>query len=59
MRPEQIARDMDDLADGAKRLAGVKEAISLVQQARDSIKDPGRKPEADKAFVAVRARLGG
>ncbi|MEK6701365.1 MAG: hypothetical protein AABZ53_03815 [Planctomycetota bacterium] len=59
VRPEQIARDMDDLADGAKRIAGVKEAISLAQQARDAQKDPGRKAEADKAFVAVRARLGG
>lgn len=59
VRPEQIARDMDDLADGARKLVGVKEAIALVQQARDSVKDPGKKPEADKAFVAVRARLGG
>ncbi len=59
VRPEQIARDMDDLADGAKRISGVKEAIALAQQARDAQKDPGRKAEADKAFTAVRARLGG
>lgn len=56
VRPEQLERDMGEVGDALRRVAGGAGAAAALERARDEMRDPGRKSEADRIIQRLKAR---
>lgn len=56
VRPEQLERDMGEVGEALRKVAGGAAATAALERARDEMTDPGRKSEADRIIQRLKGR---